>query len=153
MSSIPTRTKQSNGYFIPLGDCTSSILQYSGGGGAGGSFVPGTFTTATWASTGTTPSRWAFSTINAINRGGLLKDMGRTVVSANRTFRKIQLVGSAPSTSGVVGGAANENGMFLTGYIELGTGAAGALAGANSGVGGGGNAPLAPVAYMPGLLM
>ena len=151
MTSIPVRTKQSFGYFVPLGDCTSSILQYNGAAGAGGSFLPGAFTTATWASTGTAPSTWATRTIGAINRGGLLKDMGRTVVSASRTFRKIQLVGSAPSTSGVVGGAANENGMFLTGYIELATGQAGSQAGAlgyNAT-----NPPAAPVAYMPGLLM
>jgi len=150
MTSIPTRTKQSFGYFIPLGDCTSSILQYNGAAGAGGSYLPGAFTAATWASTGTNPSKgWALSTINAINRGGLLKDMGRTVVSANRTFRKIQLVGSAPSTSGVVGGAANENGMFLTGYIELPTGQNGAVYNSAAQP----NATLAPVAYMPGLLM
>jgi hypothetical protein len=43
--------------------------------------------------------------------------------------------------------------MFLTGYIELNSGQNGALAGPSTGAGGGGNATLAPVAYMPGLLM
>jgi hypothetical protein len=152
MTSIPTRTKQSFGYFVPLGDCTSSILQFSGGAGAGGSYIPGAFTAATWASNGTSPSTWATRTIGAIGKGGLLKDMGKTVVSASRTFRKVQLVCSAPSTSGVAGGAANENGMFLTGYIELPTGQAGALQG--QGAGYNAFAPtIAPVAYMPGLLM
>jgi hypothetical protein len=53
--------------------------------------------------------------------------MGRTVVSANRTFRKIQLVtnrfgsNSTLATFGV-GGAAGTSPVedYLTGYIEIG---------------------------------
>jgi hypothetical protein len=60
---------------------------------------------------------------------GILKDLGRTVVSANRTFRKIQLVvntkinPSTFSTFGVNGAALGGSTLvedYLTGYIEIG---------------------------------
>jgi hypothetical protein len=53
----------------------------------------------------------------------ILKDMGRTVVSSLRTFRKVQLVrptNVARSTFGVAGQAATTGEDYLTGYIELG---------------------------------
>jgi hypothetical protein len=63
--------------------------------------------------------------------GKLLKDMGKTIVSSGRTFRKIQVVGNtannytgSPSTFGVLGAAETgvPNTDYLTGYIELGVG-------------------------------
>jgi hypothetical protein len=54
---------------------------------------------------------------------GLLKDMGRTVVSSSRVFRRVQLVvANLPSTFGVAGAAGTSwpAADFLTGYIELG---------------------------------
>jgi hypothetical protein len=66
--------------------------------------------------------------------------MGRTVVSSNRTFRKVQLI--TPSLAGGVTGTATTNGPYLTGYIELATGNALAVTGLS----------VAPVAYMPGLI-
>jgi hypothetical protein len=66
--------------------------------------------------------------------------MGKTVVSSNRTFRKVQLI--VPSLAGGVAGAETTAGKYLTGYIELATG--NALAS---------SAAPAPVAYLPGLLM
>lgn len=60
----------------------------------------------------------------------LLKDMGKTVVSSLRTFRKVQVVipntqtlstfgvGSGVVSGGVLGAGLGED--YLTGYIELG---------------------------------
>jgi hypothetical protein len=69
------------------------------------------------------PSRY-LSSINAAGVG-ILKDLGKNVVSAGRTFRKIQLVVrqvGTTSTGGVEGNAlaTNPNADYLTGYIEFG---------------------------------
>jgi hypothetical protein len=53
----------------------------------------------------------------------LLKDMGRTIVSAGRTFRRVQMVvpETAFSATGGVGGAASGiDADYMCGYIELG---------------------------------
>jgi len=142
--------KQNAGrYYIPLENLTAAnkILAYTPGSGAGGSFVNGSFSQAAWAlGTGSAGASPYTSTISAIAKGGLLKDMGRTVVSAGRTFRKIQLVCSTVSTGGVGGPAAGgtPNVDYLTGYIELASGAGGSA----------GNAAGAPaqVAVYPGLM-
>jgi len=135
-------TKQSNGYFVPLANCVASITQYNGAAGAGGSFLAGTFTRADWATPGNGASAGALlSSISSIGQGGLLKDMGRTVVSSNRTFRKVQLVVPSNVASGGVAGTATTNGPYFTGFIELATGNTFAT-----------NAAAAPVAYMPGLM-
>lgn len=134
MASGSEGPKQTRGYFVPLGRCDNKVLQYSGGAGAGGSFLPGNFSAATWVS-----SDARVSTIASVGAGGLLRDMGKTVVSSNRTFRKVQLI--APSLAGGVVGVETTSGPYLTAYIELGTGNALATA-----------ASPAPVAYMPGLI-
>ena len=131
--------KQTGGYYVPLGNCVASVYSYTAGSGAGGSFLPGTFAASGWTGA-------ALSTISSIGAGGLLKDMGKTVVSSNRTFRKVQLVvkGAASATTFTgVGGSTNQStaGPWFTGYIELATG--------NSFVN---EATPAPVAFMPGLL-
>ena len=147
MSSVgPTSRgfKQSaGGFFIPLGNVASRVLAFTAVGGAGGSYQVGSFATAAWAQGGTTPSRFT-STISSIAAGGVLRDMGKSVVSAGRVFRKVQLLTSTVSTGGVGGpvGAANPVVDYLTGYIELGSGLA------NGGLPG----TFAPVAYYPGLL-
>jgi hypothetical protein len=69
--------------------------------------VPGTGTFA--AATGYLSS--------VVSAGALLKDMGRTVVSAGRTFRKVQYVSSGFSqTEGILGLDSNYEGI----YVELG---------------------------------
>ena len=138
--------KQSGGYFVPLANVADKVLQYSGGAGAGGSYLPGNFaTTAPWAAGGTTPSRYT-STISTIGAGGILRDEGKTVVSANRTFRKVQLITNAVSTGGVGGAAAGTtpNSDYLTGYIEIASGANGIPGGVAA-------ASLPAVAYYPNL--
>jgi hypothetical protein len=78
------------------------------------------FAPADWAS-GQGKADPLLSTISTVGAGGLLRDMGKTVVSSNRTFRKIQLLVPTVSTFGVGGPApgATANTDFLTGYIEL----------------------------------
>jgi hypothetical protein len=149
MSSVgPTSRgfKQSaGGFFIPLGDVASRVLAFTSVGGAGGSYLTGSFARAGWAAFGTTPSPYT-STISSIAAGGLLRDMGKSVVSAGRVFRKVQLLTSTVSTSGVGGPAGvttNPVVDYLTGYIELG---AGLTNGGQPGL------SFAPVAYYPGLL-
>ena len=116
MTSLLTSQRQittNSGYFIPLGDIRSKIYSISNG----------TVANATWANSppGTTVSG-VYSTCVGASGNGLLKDMGKTVVSASRTFRKVQLAVSTVSTFGVGGNAGSTAPAtdFLTGYIELG---------------------------------
>ena len=122
MTSLLTGVKQSHndaGYFIPVGDLTGQVYAHLdvANTGVGG----GTFSTATWALVGAGAS---LSSINGAGKG-ILRDMGRTIVSSLRTFRKIQLVvagsNSTLSTFGVGGKAATTLGEdYYTGYIEVG---------------------------------
>ena len=122
MASVQSGYKQSKGYFVVTNATGFTAYTYSGGGGAGGNFVPGTMTAVT----------------PPVVIGSVLRDMGKTVLvgpvvngdgSANtdavhvagqnqRVFRKVQWVfnGSAvgPTSNGV--GGAPDNGVF---YIEL----------------------------------
>lgn len=123
------------GYFMPLSSLVGVIYAFTPGAGAGGSFAQGSFSTASWANApipgAALPSAALgggkyVSSINGAG-AGLLKDMGKTVVSAGRTFRKIQLVARNVSTSGVEGNAPATTPVqdFLTGFIELGFDGAG----------------------------
>ena len=114
------------GFFVPLGSLINKIYSVTNGSGAGGSFAGPTFSTAAWCQVGGAGGGPYLSTISSIGQGGLLRDMGRTVVSAGRTFRKVQLLTSTISTAGVSGGA-NTSPIedFLTGYIEMGFGSGG----------------------------
>jgi hypothetical protein len=56
----------------------------------------------------------------------VLRDMGKTLISSNRTFRKVQYVISTNSTFGVGGRSSTTPVVdYLTGYIELGLEGAG----------------------------
>lgn len=134
MTSIGNGIKQNptdGGFYMPLSSLQNVIYAFTNGSGAGGSFTQGTFSTASWATLtyNGNPNPY-LSSINGAG-AGMLKDMGRTVVSAGRTFRKVQLVGSqgnAPngnktaSTFGVGGQNPGTNPVqdYLTGFIELG---------------------------------
>jgi hypothetical protein len=64
------------------------------------------------------------SSINAAG-AGILRDLGKQIVSGGRTFRKVELVvrqTGSNSTFGVEGQAlgTNPNADYLTGYIEFG---------------------------------
>ena len=103
------------GYYITVGDCRTKIFSYNATAGAL------TFSALKWTSTGAT------SSLVQAAGAGVLRDMGKTVVSSGRSFRKVQLVVSSPTTFGVggpaTGGTVAFSGVgedYLTGYIELG---------------------------------
>ncbi len=136
MTSVETSIRQSTDYYIPIADirgletATGVLLSYHA--------AANRFSTCWWAAgpgaTGAVgaPITGRYYSSLVANAGlALLKDMGKTVVSSNRQFRKVQLVapaGQANSTFGVggdAGGAAND---YLTAYIELATEGSGAPA-------------------------
>jgi hypothetical protein len=118
MTSLQTSIRQSNdgGYYIPLASLEGKIVAYNA--------AANTFSTAAWCTVtalGAAGGNKALSSINAAG-AGILKDMGKTVVSSLRTFRKVQLnfpSSNVLSTNGV-GGRLNFNEDYYTGYIELG---------------------------------
>lgn len=138
MTSIGNRIKQidvEQGYYMPLSSLSGVVYAFTPGSGAGGSFAQGSFSTASWATTtyNGKPNPY-LSSINGV-AAGLLKDMGKTVVSAGRTFRKVQLVLPQNTTAAAggagtyvsTGGVGGQNGAgstpvqdYLTGFIELG---------------------------------
>jgi hypothetical protein len=122
MSSVVTSPRTANGFFVSYASLTSGtpkILSYTGGSGAGGSTVPGSFSTATWAN-GAVVGSGTVSTILG-GAGAMLRDGGKTVVSSSRVFRKVNLFNPALGTGGVGGaaGTAYPQSDYLSGYIEL----------------------------------
>jgi hypothetical protein len=121
-----------NEYYINVGSLINKIYSV----GLSGS-QPSTVSWACQSVFGATPARGlsTLSTNLATTGGTLLKDMGRTYLSAGRTFRKVQLVvpqgdgnnNTALSTFGVGGkaGTALPEQDFYTGYIEVGFDASG----------------------------
>lgn len=90
------------------------------GSGSGGATTVGSFT----ANVDTDVTNGA-NTSSFFGLGALLKDMGKTVVSSGRTFRKIQSVigvtNNSSPTFGVGGNAATAtNPGYLSYYIEIG---------------------------------
>jgi hypothetical protein len=130
LSGLKTNANEA-GYYINIGDLRNKIFQRTEPSPAGSNtgVLGGSFSTATWAFSTTltaVPGGFAaFSTTLATAGQTILRDMGRTVVSSNRTFRKVQYVvpaNLAASTFGVSGGAAVTGETYLTGYIEVGFG-------------------------------
>lgn len=128
MASLLRGLKQNDsdtGYYMPLSSLQNNVFAFTNGTGAGGSWAQGSFSTASWATLsypGATNGNPYLSSINGAG-AGILKDMGRTVVSSGRTFRKVQLVAPLLSTTnGVAGQNPGTNPVqdYLTGYIELG---------------------------------
>jgi len=123
MSVLTRSFKQTNGYFVvPTAQPSTLLLKVSvPATGAGGDAKPPTLA----AATGLPATVFTGANVNA---GTLLKDMGKTVVSSSRVFRKVQVVSAtSPTTDG-----------SDACYIELQTGV---LA-----------APVLKVAYLPGLM-
>ena len=108
------------GYFITVASILGQVYGRTSEPTGNTGVLGGSFSTASWAYFG--PGKSVSSIANA---GAVLRDMGRTVVSSLRTFRKVQLVltNAAPnpgSTFGVGGRATGVGEDYLTGYIELG---------------------------------
>jgi len=120
MTSLQTSVRQvspNTGYFIPVGDCRTTVY----------SIVNGAVAAPTWATAPGTGAGY-YSSLIKVAGGGLLKDMGKTVVSSSHTFRKVQLVvPNTTSTFGVGGpvGSVAPQADWLNVYIELGFGADG----------------------------
>ena len=125
MSSIPARVRQNSpSHYMPLSSLEGLIYAYNPAAGAVN------FQAATWASSGITQANNSYYSSVRAAGAGILRDVGKQVLSSGRVFRKVQLVvrnsGATPSTGtstfGVAGtntGAAL-NQDYLTGYIELG---------------------------------
>lgn len=104
--------------YIVTGLTASNLSVYTPGSGSGGAATVGSF-----ASAGASDLPGGLSTL--FGAGRLARDMGKTVVSAGRTFKKIQAVlpttdNSSP-TFGVGGGAATTtNPGYATFFVETG---------------------------------
>lgn len=104
----------------------SSLQVYSPGSGSGGATQVGSFSSMVYTvNAGGVDERLrqhcGYSA--AGDKGALLKDMGKTIVSTGRVFRKYQVVGPAALTVSTfgVGGAAGSSTQagYLTGYLEV----------------------------------
>jgi len=112
-SSGARQVSVNSGYFIPVGDVRGKVYAIT---------EARAVTVAAWASTGYADTG-IVSSLQASNPDGpgILRDMGKTIVSSNRTFRKVQYVISTNSTFGVGGRAGTTPSVdYLTGYLELG---------------------------------
>jgi len=122
MASVLRNLKQvpSSAFFVNLADIRANVLiNY------GASYDLPLLSSASWVQGTNTIS--SVSTALAAAGKAFLRDMGLNLVSANRTFRKVQMLDPstrALSTGGVTGTASGAvNGDYLTAYIELpGTG-------------------------------
>ena len=131
MTSLQTNIKQvpaNAGYYINAGACLLTVYENTGTDAAP------TISNGAWVSTVSTFSQGAaLSTLStALCTAGnvVFRDMGKTLLSSTRVFRKVQLLRATSSlvnggTDGVGGGApsAITPTGYLTAYIELpGTG-------------------------------
>lgn len=121
MSSLLSGIKQvpSNaGYYIPVANCVTTFYVNNGTADAP-NFGQGV---STLSSAGA-----VVSSLIASAGAGVMRDMGQTLLSSTRVFRKVQILRATSSivTGGTDGVAGNSTtaGPYLTGYIELpGTG-------------------------------
>ena len=118
-SSHPARAgfNQSGGaYFLVISTIAGQLNAFTPGTGSGGATTAGTF-----APTTTLALCGGVGDISSlVGAGKLIKDLGRTVVSSGRTFRKFQVVqqtnGNSSISNGITG-AATTYGAF---YLETG---------------------------------
>jgi len=102
-------------YYVTLATVAANFLTYAGGSNSGGATTVGTFTPYSYATDG------ANNTSSLLSTNKVIKDMGKTVVSAGRTFRKFQAVVAQTLNTGGISGqpAGTVNPGYLTGYLEL----------------------------------
>jgi hypothetical protein len=120
---------QSGGaYFIIMTDLgnTGTYINTltSAGSNSGGAFVNASLASNTASNAfGATSAGEATAATTAVTAGKLLKDMGKTVVSSGRTFRKFQAVGTGSvnfaNSFGVQGGPAPATANGNTGYADF----------------------------------
>jgi hypothetical protein len=125
MTSLQKAIKQipaNLGYYINVGDCRATYYQQNGTDDA-----PSLGTNVYAQSTINFGPATNICTLMATAGSVVFRDMGKTLLSSSRVFRKVQLLTSTNSL--VNGGTAGVGGVdvaptnYLTGYIELpGTG-------------------------------
>ena len=126
LKSIPADSRN----FMPVSSLTYATTGATGSAGINSlNTTTGAFAQALWArdptvyTSGVSQGSRYTSSINGPG-AGKLRDLGKTVVSSGRVFRKVQLVvpnTATLSTFGVEGATASSpNVDYLTGYIELG---------------------------------
>lgn len=143
MTSLQTsiRAPGADGYFINVGSLVSA---WNGTPKISALTNSSTLSTASWSvstlAAATNPAGSYLSSLLHTPGSAMLRDMGKNVVSSNRTFRKVQLIvnaaqiavnGGTFSTTNGIGGAAPTPSLgedYLTGYIELGFDGVGAPA-------------------------
>jgi hypothetical protein len=113
------------GYFYVAADSAATKLSvYTPGAGSGGATTVGSFALAVPGS-----AVYAAGLSTLFKAGNIVKDMGKTVVSSTRVFRKIQAVDSSDATAqaalGVTGGPDNNYASY---YVEVGREGSGAPA-------------------------
>jgi hypothetical protein len=119
MTSLQTRLKQipaNDGFYITVGNCVNRFYANTGTDS-----LP-TFDSRPLISTMSSSGAYVSSLI--VNAGGIFRDMGKSVVSSGRSFRKVQLMvstGTSLYNNGTdgVGGVDTAPTNYLTGYIEL----------------------------------
>ncbi len=125
MTSLQTSIKQvgaASAYYIPIADIRGELFSYR--------TDIAQFSTCVWGAYAASGDTVASKVSTLVGSAGVavLKDMGKTIVSSTRTFRKIQLVVPPPSdgfgygstTFGVGGAASTAGSDYYTGYIEMG---------------------------------
>lgn len=93
----------------------NNYLTYTGGAGSGGAFNAGSFSSYPVTTLGNSVDM----STGALRAGNTLRDMGRTVISSSRVFRKVQVMALAanpPVSGGSVAGIASD---YLVGYLEV----------------------------------
>jgi hypothetical protein len=111
MASVYAEPKQINAnaaYYVNVASLQRKVLQ-----NVGASDDLPQLSTAIWSNQG-----YASSLITL--PGGVLRDMGKNLVSSGRIFRKVQLLTSnTPTTAGVAGTGTGAVTDYYQGYIEL----------------------------------
>jgi hypothetical protein len=108
MTSLQSGLKQipaNAGYYITVADARTTFYQNNN-------------TDAAPLISANLYSRSSINSTIIATAGGVFKDMGKTLLSSGRAFRKVQLVTSTPTTEGV-GGVDVAPTNYITGYIEL----------------------------------
>lgn len=113
--AIPSKAgynQSGGGYFIVISSIAAVLQTYTPGTGSGGAATAGSFAAYT-----STDGNWS----SIVGTGRIIKDMGKTVVSAGRTFRRFQgVLGTNNSSSPSFGVTGSTGNTYLTGYLETG---------------------------------
>jgi hypothetical protein len=114
MSSVASGFKQNNPTFLRVVNTipVANFLTYTPGTGSGGAFLPGSFATFAYGATDVSTN---------LQVGNSVKDMGRTVISSGRVFRKVQVMkNTTAGLVGAIGGSVfDATPSFGTGYLEV----------------------------------